>query len=140
MIIVDTSAIVATIDADSTDHRACADTLLEADDVLGVSPMVVAEADYLLSTRLGDRYAAAFLSDVSNGAYQLLPVDTADLAEGAEVCNHYGDLPLGITDAMNIVLADRHHTTLICTLDQRHFRAVKPLSGGAAFTLLPMDR
>lgn len=82
MIIVDTSAIVAALDADSADQDSVAKLFLEVEDVLGVSPMVVAEADYLLSTRLGDKAAERFLKDVSSGAYQLLTVDAADIADG----------------------------------------------------------
>jgi hypothetical protein len=38
-----------------------------------------------------------------------------------------------------VALADRYRTTRIVSFDERHFRAVTPLSGGA-FTILPADR
>jgi hypothetical protein len=38
------------------------------------------------------------------------------------------------------VLAERLETIGVATLDERHFRAVRPLAGGQAFRLLPMDR
>ncbi|HEX7289612.1 MAG TPA: hypothetical protein VF250_00680 [Conexibacter sp.] len=41
--------------------------------------------------------------------------------------------------AAAIVLAHRHETTRMLTFDERHFRTVAPLAGGA-FTLLPADR
>lgn len=50
----------------------------------------------------------------------------------------YRDLELGLADASLVVLAGRHRTTRIATFDERAFRAVAPLSGGA-FTLLPAD-
>jgi uncharacterized protein len=37
-----------------------------------------------------------------------------------------------------VVLAERYGTTRILTLDERHFRAIKPLHADA-FTLLPAD-
>ena len=53
---------------------------------------------------------------------------------------HY-DLKLGITDALNAVLADRYDTNEILTIDHRHFRAVTPLSRRFdAFRLLPADQ
>jgi len=36
------------------------------------------------------------------------------------------------------VLAARHRTTEVLSLDERHLRAVRPLDGGA-FRLLPAD-
>jgi len=36
------------------------------------------------------------------------------------------------------VLADRHHTTDLLTLEERHIRAVSPLAGGS-LRLLPAD-
>lgn len=41
-------------------------------------------------------------------------------------------------DCALIVLAHRHETTRLLTFDERHFRAVAPLSGGS-FTLLLTD-
>ena len=37
-----------------------------------------------------------------------------------------------------VVLAGRHGTTCLLTLDERHFRTVRPLTG-RSFTLLPAD-
>lgn len=51
----------------------------------------------------------------------------------------YADLALGVTDCLNIVLAHRYRTNTVFTLDERHFRAVQPLSDAAAFHLLPAD-
>jgi hypothetical protein len=38
-----------------------------------------------------------------------------------------------------LALAARLETTRIATLDERHFRVIRPLTGEAAFTLLPTD-
>jgi predicted nucleic acid-binding protein len=46
--------------------------------------------------------------------------------------------PFVLADASIIVLADRYRTTRLLTFDERHFRAVGPLSA-LAFTLLPAD-
>lgn len=51
----------------------------------------------------------------------------------------YTDHMLGITDCMNVVLADHYRTLRIFTLDERHFRVVQPLDHGDAFQLLPFD-
>jgi uncharacterized protein len=52
----------------------------------------------------------------------------------------YRDGYVGVADASNVVLADRYRTTRLLTLDQRHFRVLRPLWGAEAFTLLPFDQ
>jgi hypothetical protein len=39
-----------------------------------------------------------------------------------------------------VALAQRLQTINIATLDERHFRAVRPPAAGKAFRLLPMER
>jgi len=46
---------------------------------------------------------------------------------------------IGVADASNVVLADRYRTTTVLTLDQRHFRRLRPLWGADNFTLLPYN-
>jgi hypothetical protein len=51
-----------------------------------------------------------------------------------------GDYPeIGLADAMNVVLAREYRTDVIATLDQRHFRMVRPLTRHQAFRILPDD-
>ena len=53
-----------------------------------------------------------------------------------QVVARYADQEIGVADASNVVLADRHHTRTVVTLDRRHFEVLRPLSGGI-FTVLP---
>jgi hypothetical protein len=57
----------------------------------------------------------------------------------ADVIERYGDQDIGLADASNVVLAERHGTSSILTLDERHFRALQG-SNGEPFHLLPADR
>lgn len=61
------------------------------------------------------------------------------IAAAVEVAERYADGDLGLADASLVALADRVGTIDIATLDERHFRAVPPLTGGGAFRLLPRD-
>jgi predicted nucleic acid-binding protein len=56
-----------------------------------------------------------------------------------KVAERYADTRLGLADASLVALAGRLGTIDIATLGERHFRAVRPLAGGTAFTLLPAD-
>jgi predicted transcriptional regulator len=47
----------------------------------------------------------------------------------------HSDPNIGLADASNGVLADRHGTRTIATLDRRHFDALRPLRGGRFSTL-----
>lgn len=140
-IIVDTSAILAIFDEAYAEHQAIAKVVEDSSALLVVSPMVVAEADYMLASRLGPRAARMFASDMVSEAYELPEWSVADHAAALSVIERQGDDSdyLGIADASNVVLADRHRTTTILTLDQRHFRRLRPLWGADYFTLLPYD-
>jgi uncharacterized protein len=106
---------------------------------LVVSPFVLAEPYYLLSTKVGGEAELALLEEVARGAYRLEPFSAADVARArAVIVRHkdFGDLELA--DAANVVLAERHDTRDILTLYERHFR---DLDGPRSlpFRLLPDD-
>jgi predicted nucleic acid-binding protein len=140
-IVVDTSAILAIFDESYAEHPAVARALTNAEDLLVVSPMVVAEADYMLASRFGAKAARRFASDIASEAYDLAEWTSSDHAAALAVIVGQGEDKdyLGIADASNVILADRHRTTTILTLDQRHFRRLRPLWGASHFTLLPYD-
>jgi uncharacterized protein len=141
-IIVDTSAVLASLDESYAEHAAIAEVIATADGPLVISPMVAAESDYMLFTRLGAPAARQFAADVAAEAYELPEWTAADHAAALEVINRDSDDSnyIGIADAANVVLADRYRTTRLLTLDQRHFRRLRPLWGADHFTLLPYDQ
>ncbi|RJO77600.1 PIN domain-containing protein [Nocardia panacis] len=138
-IIVDTGAVLALFDESYSEHEQLARIVEKGDERLVVSPMVVAETDYMLYTRLGSRAARDFAADVAGGAYELAEWTANQHAAALAVIARYDEGYVGITDASNVVLADRERTDRIMTLDQRHFRALRPLWGFSAFVLLPYD-
>jgi predicted nucleic acid-binding protein len=78
------------------------------------------------------------LADVANGVYRLADVDSSDVAQAAAVIRRYRRMNIGLTDASLVVLAAKYPTTRLLTLDERHFRAIRPLNSDA-FTILPAD-
>jgi uncharacterized protein len=93
-----------------------------------VSPFVVAECDYLLATKLGLDAAREFVNEVSRDAFELVDIDSGDVAAAGGVIDRCRDLQIGVPDASLVVIAARYQTTRL-TLDERHFRAVAPLWG-----------
>ncbi len=138
MIVLDTSGLLAAIDSSQRLHSAASAALRAADGPLLLSPFVLAELDYLISTRVSAQAATSLLDQVADGAYRLEPMGPEDIARASEIVRRYRDLELGLADASIVVLAERNRTHDILTLDERHFRAVAG-RGGRPFRLLPAD-
>ena len=138
MIVCDTSGLVAAYSATDSRSRQVTDLLRSEPGPLILSPFVLAELDYLIQTRAGVRDELKVLADVANGVYSLAALDRFDVANAAAVVQRYRGMKIGLTDASLVILAAKHGTTRILTLDEKHFRALRPLTSDA-FTLLPAD-
>jgi hypothetical protein len=138
LIICDTSGIVAAYSATDKRHDQVTKALRAEPGPLVLSPFVLAEVDYLVSSRAGVQGELKVLSDVAAGVYRLAAFDGDDVARAAEVVQRYRDMDIGLADASIVVLAARFRTDRLLTLDERHFRAIRPLHADA-FALLPAD-
>jgi len=135
-VVCDTSALVALFDAAESGHHAVAQAVDAEDGPFVVSPFVLAELDYLLGSRRGVDAELAVLHELAGGAWDLAAFGAADVAAASEVIERYADEAIGIADASLVVLAARHGTDKLLTLDRRHFSVVRALNG-ARFALLP---
>ena len=138
MIICDTSGLVTAYSATDSRSRQVIDLLRSEPGQLLLSPFVLAEIDYLIQTRAGVRDELKVLADVANGVYTLAELDRFDVAQAAAVVERYRKMKIGLADASRVVLAAKYGTTRLLTFDERHFRAIRPLTS-AAFTILPAD-
>jgi len=135
-VIVDTSALLAYFDASEPHHEAVAEAIENSDEPLVLSPYVVAELDYLVATRVGVEAELAVIRELSSGAWDLATVGTSELEQAGSIVAKYRDQHVGVADASNVVLAHRHRTRTIATLDHRHFTVLRPINGGR-FTIVP---
>jgi predicted nucleic acid-binding protein len=85
-----------------------------------------------------DPAEAELLREVAAGVFKLAELDSRNVAQAADLVERYADLRIGIADASIVVLAAKYGTTRVLTLDERHFRAMRPLHADA-FTILPAD-
>jgi predicted nucleic acid-binding protein len=138
LILLDTSGLFAALDRADPEHEAARDAVETDPGPLVLSPFVLAELDYLVSGRVGVDAELALLEQVSSGTYRLEPFDAADVATAVSVVEQYRELAVGLADASLVVLARKLGTERILTLDERHFRVLRPLQGGS-FTVLPSD-
>lgn len=136
MIIADTSGLLALFNEREPRHRDALAAVEAEVAPLVVSPYVVAELDYLVGTRIGLSAELAVLRELAGAGYLLAQADDALLLAAADVVEHFGDQQVGVTDASLVVLAQRHRTDRILTLDYRHFTVLRRAEN-RPFTLLP---
>ncbi len=138
MIIADASGLLAVLGRDQRAH-ARARAVFEADPgPVVLSPYVLTELDYLLVKHFGVDVELEFLAEVAGGVFELAQFGRDDLVRAIALLRKYRDLRIGVEQASLVVLAERYNTTRILTLDERHFRAIRPPHADA-FTLLPAD-
>jgi uncharacterized protein len=138
VIVIDTSVIVAYMNAADDHHELVSLWLDDADEDLATTPLIVAEVDHLVATRGGRAALSALRADLAAGAY-LVDWGQGAITTAVSVAERYAETGVGLADASLVALAQRLGTLDIATLDERHFRSVRPLSAGEAFRLLPMD-
>ena len=81
MILLDTSGLLAWIDGRQSDHERVAHAMKSAAPPYFLSPFILAELDYLLSTKVGFKAECSFLDEVSRGVYRLESFAASDNAE-----------------------------------------------------------
>ena len=125
MIVADTSAIIALIDADDTHHETIVG-LYDDDPTSWVLPWaILPEVDYMLSTHVGPRAAEAFLADLAGGSFTVEWGQYGDMSRARELGERYRALRLGLVDAVVAIIAERLHASAIATLDLRDFAPLK---------------
>jgi uncharacterized protein len=139
VIIADTSGLVAAFGHDTRPHRQARAAYEDDPGPVILSPFILAELEYLILRNAGVKAELDLLRDVADGVFTLAEFSPRDVAQAAAVAEQYQDLHIGLADASIVVLAARYQTTRVLTLDERHFRAMRPLHADA-FTILPADR
>jgi len=137
-LVVDAGALYAQADVAEPGHAAVRSILEAERETLVTTELAVAEADYLILDRLGPDAEAAFLEDLVVGTFVVDCLDGRELRSARDLIARHRDLRIGLADASLVVLAARYGTRRILSFDERAFRSVAPLQGGA-FTLLPAD-
>jgi predicted nucleic acid-binding protein len=138
VILLDTSGLLAAIDASQRLHEAARRALEAARPPWVLSPFVLAELDDLLATRVGRVAERALLSEVARGVYRLEAFDADEISAAERLIGRYSKLDVGLADASVVVLANRYGVRDVLTLDERHFRALRG-PGGRPFRLSPAD-
>ena len=124
ILVADTSAIIALLDRSDRLHAQTL-KLFEGTNPRWVLPWaILAEVDYLVGSRLGDRVQATFFEELAGAVWQVDWGGEQDLARAWELTRKYRALRLGLVDSVVMATAERLRAQAIVTLDLRHFGAV----------------
>ena len=124
MIVADTGAVIALVDADDRHHESVRQLFEQNPDEWVLPWAILPEVDYLLATRVGARAQSAFQDDLAVGAFAVEWGDQADVQRANSLCDQYADLKMGLVDGVVIGVAERLEATAIATFDLRHFGVV----------------
>lgn len=137
-LILDTGPLYAALDRSDADHAECRRLIENATEPLLIPAPVLVEVDYWIHARLHLGVLRALIEDIVAGAYQVEDLQVGDYRRIGEVCDLYEDADLGFVDAAVLAIVERLGEGKLATLDQRHFRAVRPRHVDA-LRLLPAD-
>jgi uncharacterized protein len=138
-LICDTGPLYAAMDRADQDHSACTELLTSSREPLVVPAPVLVELDWLVSSRLGVAALLPFLKDVQEGSVRIAELTRADYARVQELYVQYADLPLDFVDAAVVAVVERLGEPKLATLDQRHFRIVRPRHAPSIMLLPEVD-
>lgn len=94
--------------------------------------------DYWIHARLHAGVLVALLEDILAGAYRVADLEVDDYRRIRWLCDRYEDADLGFVDAAVLAVVERLDEHKVATLDERHFRAVRPRHV-ESLKLLPVD-
>lgn len=134
--LVDTSFLFALANDNDKNHAACVTSAQNIRTRLIVPVTVLPEIAYLLDMRLGHYVMRQFVKQIVNPGWTLEPIGESDLVRAAQLLEKYSDNRLDFVDATIVAIAERLNVKQVLTLDQRHFRVIRPLHV-PSFELLP---
>ena len=142
IVVADTSGLLAALDSTHPEHGAANEAIMAAG-LLVMSPLLLAEIDYVATRELGREAAISAVDDIrrwmGRGRVVVPEITGEHLGAAQSARARHAALNLDLADAVNVALASDYDTDAILTLDRRDFRALRPLSRHKAFRLLPDD-
>lgn len=124
MIVADTSAVIALLDADDRHHDALRE-LWESDPDAWILPWaILPEVDYMVRRHLGASTAMLFLKDLEAHRFPVEHSQAVDIQRAVALDAKYAALNLGLVDGVVAAVAERLRADAIATLDVRHFGVV----------------
>jgi predicted nucleic acid-binding protein len=130
---LDTSAVLALLDASEPFHRDVREAVLSDEGPYLVPAGALSEVAYMLRERLGAHAVDSFVNDLASGDYQL-DCGESDFIRIGELMQRYQTLHLDFVDASVIACAERQGCPVV-SVDRRDFDVVSREGG---ITVLPV--
>ena len=121
MITVDTGCFLALVDVDHAWHQRARLCLPTQQEGWVTTWPVLAQACHMLSRRLDQRFAAWLMDDVAEGNLAVWSPPQARLSRIPELLRQYASLPMDLTDASLVLLAEHLGHGRILSTDERDF-------------------
>ncbi len=121
MVVIDTSALLASMNTADPDFRAVTD-VMQTTPALIVPAGIMAELTLMIAHRFGDHLVPRFLRSLIDGELSV-QWEVGELPRILHLVDRDRDLPLGYADAAVIACAERNGGNVL-TLDHRHFGVV----------------
>jgi predicted nucleic acid-binding protein len=125
MIIVDTGFWLALADQKDTFHERAKQALKKYDEPLITTWCVMTETCHLLLRRKGVNTQVKFIQSFDAGLFTVFALEEGSAARIAELMAKYADLPMDLTDASLVILAEHLDHGRIFSVDQRDFNAYR---------------
>ena len=125
-LVLDTGPLFASLDRTDADHAACRALIEETKEARIIPAPVLPEVDYWIAHRLRPTDRLGFLDDILGGFFQVEALTAVDYSRIREICERYGDTPLGFVDAAVLAVVERLGEPKLATLDRRHFGLLRP--------------
>jgi predicted nucleic acid-binding protein len=124
-LVLDTSVLVAALDADDAHHEPCA-ALFAGDEELVIPAPVLPELDYFCRRAGAPERLLDVLEDGQRGALRIEELRGTDYGRVVELSRAYADLRAGFVDTAVLAVVERLGEKKLATLDRRHFSAMRP--------------
>jgi predicted nucleic acid-binding protein len=131
--LIDTSALIALVDAADRWHSACLEVAKSLTHPFATSTAVLTEFFHFRGQP--PAYLQAAWRLVRSPSIKVLPIDDGDLGDLERLMLKYADRPMDFADATLVRLAEREGLTTILTVD-RDFEVYR-IGGRKAFRVLP---
>lgn len=125
MIIVDTGFWVALADRRDRYHQQAKEALKKYDEPLITTWCVVTETCYLLLKRKGNDAQIKFINSLESASVSVFNLEVHHTSRVSELMQKYGDLPMDLTDASLVILAEELNSGRIFSVDQRDFNTYR---------------
>lgn len=119
MITLDTSVVLAALDATDRDHDRVMGMIHRADGPYVLPVAILSELTFMIERDYGNRRLEEFLESIAQGQF-LLDCGDGDIDRIIALIRRYADFPLGFADAAVVACGERNGG-IVGTLDFRHF-------------------